>query len=192
MIEDNLSRVDDSAAMSTYKLGIGFERCEDKGVKSAAKFIHSSNYHQEEKIIKSTKTHYPSSPKLSFNPKREVRKEIPKTREEAFICIFCGRAGHLNEFFFRHKRIEEMCFYYARNSYRDELSNFLPRSFSRASPRTSYRALFYFSHGPNHCSYGFGHERTTLHLDALVRRLSLKTKVDGFSVWASNLTAPVW
>jgi hypothetical protein len=49
-------------------------------VKSAPKFIPSSNYHQEEKTIKSTKTHYPSSPKPSFNPKREVRKEIPKLR----------------------------------------------------------------------------------------------------------------
>jgi hypothetical protein len=25
-------------------------------------------------------------------------KETPKPREEAFVCIFCGRAGHLDEF----------------------------------------------------------------------------------------------
>jgi hypothetical protein len=43
MIEDDLSRVKDSANKSTYKLGIGFERCEDKGEKSAPKFIPSSN-----------------------------------------------------------------------------------------------------------------------------------------------------
>jgi hypothetical protein len=68
MIEEDLSRVEESATKSTYKLGIGFERCEDKGEKNAPKFIPSSNYHQEEKIIKSTKAHYPANPKPSFNP----------------------------------------------------------------------------------------------------------------------------
>jgi hypothetical protein len=77
MVEDDLSRIEESATKSTYKLGVGFKRCEDKGKKSAPKFIRSSTYHQEEKIIKSTKAHYPSNPKPSFNPKREVRKETP-------------------------------------------------------------------------------------------------------------------
>jgi hypothetical protein len=31
LIEDDLSRVEESATKSTYKLGVGFERCEDKG-----------------------------------------------------------------------------------------------------------------------------------------------------------------
>jgi hypothetical protein len=31
VIEEDLSRVEESATKSTYKLGIGFERCEDKG-----------------------------------------------------------------------------------------------------------------------------------------------------------------
>jgi hypothetical protein len=129
-------------------LGVDFERCEDKGVKSAPKFVPSSNYHKEEETIKSTKTHYPSSPKPSFKPKREVRKEILKLREEAFVCMFCGRAGHLDEFCFRHKRIEKRCFDYARHSYRDEFIDFTPRSYSCAPSL--------FSHGPNHLSYGFG------------------------------------
>jgi hypothetical protein len=81
LIEDDLSQVEESATKSTYKLCVGFERCEDKGGKSAPKFIPSSSYHQEEKAIKSTKTHYPSNAKASFNPKREVRKETPKLRE---------------------------------------------------------------------------------------------------------------
>jgi hypothetical protein len=87
MVEDDLSRVEESATKSTYKLGVDFERCEDKGEKSAPKFIYSSTYHQEEKTIKS---------KPSFNPKREVRKEIPKLREEAFVymCLWpCGSLG---------------------------------------------------------------------------------------------------
>jgi hypothetical protein len=30
MIEDDLSQVEESATKATYKLGVGFERCEDK------------------------------------------------------------------------------------------------------------------------------------------------------------------
>jgi hypothetical protein len=148
MIEDDLSQVEESATKSTYKLGVGFERCEDKGVKSAPKFVPNSNYHKEEETIKSTKTHYPSSPKPSFNPKREVRKESPMPREEAFVCMFCGRAGHLDEFCFHRKKIEKRHFDYARNSYHNAFIDFLPRSYSRAPSQ--------FFHGPNHRSYGFG------------------------------------
>jgi hypothetical protein len=85
MIEEDLSQVEESTTKSTYRLGIGFERCEDKVEKSAPKFIPSSTYHKEEAAIKPTKAHYPSNPKLSFNPKREVRKETPKLRQEATI-----------------------------------------------------------------------------------------------------------
>jgi hypothetical protein len=59
MIEDDLNRVEKSATKFTYKLGVAFERCEDKGEKSAPKFIPSFNYHKEEETLKSTKTHYP-------------------------------------------------------------------------------------------------------------------------------------
>jgi hypothetical protein len=90
MIEEDLSRVEESATKSTYRLGVGFERCE----KSAPKFVPSSSYHKKEETLKPTKAHYPSNPKPSFNPKREARKETPKPREEAFICMFCGRASH--------------------------------------------------------------------------------------------------
>jgi hypothetical protein len=95
MIEEDLSWVEESATKSTYRLGVEFERCEDKGEKSAPMFIPSSTYHKEEATIKSTKTHYPS------NPKREARKEPPKPREEAFVCMFCSRAGHLDKFCFQ-------------------------------------------------------------------------------------------
>jgi hypothetical protein len=172
MIEEDLSWVEESATKSTYRLGVGFEWCEDKGENSAPKFIPSSTYHKEEATIKSTKAHYPSNPKPSFNPKRETRKETLKPREEAFICMFCGRAGHLDEFCFRQKRIERRRVEYARDSYRDEFIDFPPRSyshvpprfysrasprtFSRALPRTSSGALPQFTHGPNHRSYGFG------------------------------------
>jgi hypothetical protein len=101
MIEEDLSRVEKSATKSTYRLGIEFERCEKKGEKSASKFVPSSSYHKEEEALKPTKSHYSSNPKPFFNPKREARKETPKPRDEAFVCMFCGRAGHLDEFCFR-------------------------------------------------------------------------------------------
>jgi hypothetical protein len=101
MIEENLSRVKESATKSTYRLGVGFERCGKKCEKSSPKFVPSSSYHKEEEALKPTKAHYPSNPKPSFNPKREVRKETPKPRDEAFVCMFCGCAGHLDEFCFR-------------------------------------------------------------------------------------------
>jgi hypothetical protein len=85
-----------------------------------------------------------------------VKKEILELRENAFICIFCGRADHLNEFCFCRKRIEKMRFDYARNSYHDELFDFPPRFYSRALPRTSSCALPHVSYGPNHRPYGFG------------------------------------
>jgi hypothetical protein len=85
-----------------------------------------------------------------------VKRETPKLREKAFVCMFCGRAGHLDEFCFWCKRIEKRHFEYARNSYRDEFFEFLPCSYSRALPHTSFCSLPQFSHGSNHRSYGFG------------------------------------
>jgi hypothetical protein len=174
MIVEELSRVEESATKSTCRLGVGFERCEDKDKdeKSAPKFVPSSSYHKEEEALKPAKAHYSSNPKPSFNPKREARKEAPKSREEAFVCMFCGCAGHLDEFCFRWKRIERRRVEYARDSYRDVFIDFLfhsyshvpprfysrasPRTFPRALPRTSSGALSPFAHGPNHHSYGFG------------------------------------
>jgi hypothetical protein len=164
MIEEDLSWVEESATKSTYKLGVGFKRCEKKGEKSAPMFVPSSSYHKEEEALKPTKAYYPSNPKPSFNPKREERKETPKPREETFVCMFCGRAGHLDEFCFRRKRIERRRVEYARDSYRDEFIDFLSRSYSHVPPRfysrashcTFSRALPQFAHGPNHRSYGLG------------------------------------
>jgi hypothetical protein len=172
MIENDLSRVEESAIKSTYKLGVGFERYEKKGEKIALKFVPSFSYYKEEEALKPTKPYYPSNLKPSINPKRQARKETSKLREEAFMCMFCGRAGHLDEFYFRWKRIESSRVEYARDSYHDEFIDFLPRSyshvlsrsnsrassrtFSRALPRTSSCTLPQFADRLNHRSYGFG------------------------------------
>jgi hypothetical protein len=92
MIEEDLSRVEESATKSTYKLGVGFERCGDKDEKSALKFVPSPNYHKEEESLKPTKTHYPSNLKPSFNSNRGVKKNTPNPSEEVYICMFYGRA----------------------------------------------------------------------------------------------------
>jgi hypothetical protein len=156
MIEENLSRVEESATKSTYRLGIGFERCEKKGEKSVPKFVPSSSCPKEEEALKPIKVHYPSNPKPSFNPKRDVKRESPKPREEAFICMFCSHADHLDEFCFRRKKIERRHVEYARNSYRDEFIDFLSLFYSRASPHTSAHVFPQFSYGPNNRSYVFG------------------------------------
>jgi hypothetical protein len=135
--------------------------------------------------------HYPSNPKPSFNPKREARKETPKPREEAFICMFYGRAGHLDEFCFRWKRIERRYLEYARDSYRDDLFDVPPQSYSRTPSRFTLVLRLAPSHvlclAPSHvfCLALFlvlclsslmdstiahivlVHERTVLSLDAL-------------------------
>jgi hypothetical protein len=164
MIEEDLSWVEETATKSTYRMEIGFERCEKKGEKSAPKFVPNSSYHKEEEALKPTKAHYPSNPKPSFNPRRGVKRESPKPREEAFVCMFCGRVGHLDEFCFRRKRIERRRVGYARNSYRDEFLDLPPRSYScvpphfysRALRHTSSHAFPQFAHRPNHRSYSFG------------------------------------
>jgi hypothetical protein len=46
MIEEDLSQVEESVTKSTYRLGVGFERCEKKCEKSAPKFVPSSSYHK--------------------------------------------------------------------------------------------------------------------------------------------------
>jgi hypothetical protein len=87
MIKDDLSRVVESTIKSTYKLGVDFEICEDKGEKSAPKFVPNSNYHKQESL-RPTKTHYPSNPKPSFNPKRGVQKNTSNPRRKFTSACF--------------------------------------------------------------------------------------------------------
>jgi hypothetical protein len=76
MIEEDLSRVEESATKSTYRLGVGFERCEKKGEKSAPKFVHRFSYHKEEEALKTTKAHYPSNQTI-LQPKKRSKERNP-------------------------------------------------------------------------------------------------------------------
>jgi hypothetical protein len=89
MIEEDLSQVDECVIRSIHKLGLGYERCEDK-CEIFTKFVPSSTYNDEEETLKAKQIPYPPNPKPSFNPKRGVKRESPKPREEAFICMFCA------------------------------------------------------------------------------------------------------
>ena len=52
-IEEDLSRVEESATHSTYKLGLGFERIEKEGEQShEVKFVPSSTNKDEEESLK--------------------------------------------------------------------------------------------------------------------------------------------
>jgi hypothetical protein len=104
-------------------------------------------------------------------------KKLP-SRERKLLCacfvavLVTWRAGHLDEFCFRWKRIERRRIEYARDSYRDEFIDFPPHSYSRVLPRfyshalsrtfshalphTSSCALPQFTHGTDHLSYCFG------------------------------------
>jgi hypothetical protein len=135
-------------------LSVGFERCEDKIEKDTPKFVPGSNYNKEEESLKPTKPHYPSNPEPSFNPKSGVKKNTSNPSEEVYICMFYGRAGHLDEFCFQHNRMEKRRVNYARNSYHDEFTDF--------PPQFSSRALSHFSHGPNYRSYGFALQESSL------------------------------
>jgi hypothetical protein len=68
----------------------------------------------------------------SFNPKRGVKENTSKPSEEVYICMFCGRVGHLDEFCLWRKRMEKRRVDYARNSYHDEFIDFSPHISSRA------------------------------------------------------------
>jgi hypothetical protein len=80
--------------------------------------------------------------------------------DSVYTCIFCGCAGHLVKFCFRHKIMEKRCVDYATNSSQNEFIDFLPRisshTPSRALSRTSSHTLSHFSHVPNNHLCGFG------------------------------------
>jgi ABC-type dipeptide/oligopeptide/nickel transport system permease subunit len=74
----------------------------------------------------------------------------------------------MDEFCFRRKRIEKRRFDYARNSYRDELSNFLPCSCSRALPSLLLMLCLISLMNLTITHMVSFHERNALCLDTLV------------------------
>jgi hypothetical protein len=81
-------------------------------------------------------------------------KKTLNPSEKVYIYMFCGRAGHLNEFYLRHNRMKKRHVDYSRKSYHDEFIDF--------PPHFSPRAPSCFSHGHNHRSYGFGSRESGL------------------------------
>jgi hypothetical protein len=107
MIEEDLSRIDECVTRSIHKLGLSYERCEDKG-EISTKFIPSSTYKDEEEILKAKQISYPPNSKPSFNPKRaqeQITNPSMPNLDGIYTCMFCGRVGHLVEFCFQRKRM---------------------------------------------------------------------------------------
>jgi hypothetical protein len=65
MIEEDLSRVDKCVTHSIQKLGLSYERCEDKG-EISTKFVPKFTYKDEEETLKAKQIPYPPNPKPSF------------------------------------------------------------------------------------------------------------------------------
>jgi hypothetical protein len=88
MIEDDLSRVEVSATKSTYRLGVAFERCEDKGEKSAPKFIPSSTHHNEKQQSNPPKlTTHPTQSHPSTQREKQGKKPPSRERKLSFACF---------------------------------------------------------------------------------------------------------
>jgi hypothetical protein len=119
MIQEDLSRVDECVTYSIRKLGLGYERCEDKG-EISTKFVPSSTYKDEEETLKHKQISYPPNTKPSFNPKRVQNQTTNPSMTNlhgVYMCMFCVHVGHLDEFCFRRKRIEKRRVDYARKTH---------------------------------------------------------------------------
>jgi hypothetical protein len=86
MIEEDFSRVRESATKSTYILDVGFERYEDKGEKSALKFIPSSTYHKEKQQSSSLTTH-PTQSHPSTQIEKQGKNPLSRERKLLFTCF---------------------------------------------------------------------------------------------------------
>jgi hypothetical protein len=98
MIEENLSRVDEFVIHSIHKLGLGYERCEDKG-KIFTKFVPSSTYKYANKFHTLQTQSHPLT-RRELKSKQSTNPAMPNL-DGVYICMFCGCAGHLGEFSFQ-------------------------------------------------------------------------------------------
>jgi hypothetical protein len=88
MIEEYLSRVEESAPKSTYRLGVGFERCEDNGEKSAPKFIPAPPTTKRKQQSNPPKflTH-PTQSHPSTQREKQGKKRPSRERKILFACF---------------------------------------------------------------------------------------------------------
>jgi hypothetical protein len=143
-------------------LGVGFERDEKKGEKSAPKFIPSSNYHKEEEALKPTKTHYTSNPKSSFKPKRDVKKETPSRERKLLYAYFVAVLVTWMSFASGARGLRGGTLSMPKIHIVMSFLIFCLALSLSTLPHTSSHALSRFFHGPNHRSYGFGSRENSL------------------------------
>jgi hypothetical protein len=155
MIEEDLSRVEESVTKSTYKLSVEFERCKIKGEKSAPKFVPSSNYHTVEEALKLSKIHYSSNPKPSFKPKRDVKKKIPSLEMKLLFICFVTVLVTWMSFAFVARELRR-CALTMLETHIMMTSLKLCLVLTLTLHLTLLLVLCLVSHEPNHGSYGFG------------------------------------
>jgi hypothetical protein len=79
MIEDKLSRVEESATKAAYKLGVGFKRCEDNGEKSAPMFVPCSDYHKG-RITQTNQNPLPIQSQAILQPQERCEEKYSKSK----------------------------------------------------------------------------------------------------------------
>jgi hypothetical protein len=93
MIEEDLSQVDECVTRSIRKLGLRYERCENKG-EISIKFMPRSTYNDEEETLKAKQIPYLLNPKPSFNPKRAQKQTTNSSMPNLDYVLWpCGPLG---------------------------------------------------------------------------------------------------
>jgi hypothetical protein len=100
---------------STYKKGLGYERCEDKG-ETSTKFVPSSTYKDEEETLKAKQIPYPPNPKPYFNPKRAQVKPSFSNLDGVYFACFVVVRGTWTSFAFGAREWRRDMWTNARNS----------------------------------------------------------------------------
>jgi regulator of replication initiation timing len=77
IIKEDLSRVEESATKSTYRLSVGFERYEKKDEKSAPKFVPSTSYHKRRGSTQTNQNPLSIQSKAILQPKERSKERNP-------------------------------------------------------------------------------------------------------------------
>jgi hypothetical protein len=88
MIEEDLSWVEQSATKSTYRLVVGFERCEDKGEKSTpSSFPAPPTTKRKQQSNPPKLITHPSQSHPSTQRERQEMKPLGRERKRLFACF---------------------------------------------------------------------------------------------------------
>jgi hypothetical protein len=146
MIEDDLSQVKESATKSTYRLGVGFERCVDKGEKCAPKFIPAlPSTKRKQKSNPPKLTTHPTQSHPSTQREKQGKKLLSRERKFLFACFMAVLVTWLS-FTSSVRDLRGGALSMLETQIVMSFFDFPPRSYSRASPHTSSCTFSQFSY----------------------------------------------